>query len=367
MMVQSIGAELGIAGRRGAEHQKTEGLSTSMAQVFPLLAYGVDIMSVLFDILGNELILYHIAPYLGVQALLSVSALSKSFNELILRYPSVFRHVDLSMVRSISKPLWRLDDDSCEEDYYSKPLDQVLSVFGSQLKYTRTLILDRLHLSFKCLMYLLGNFNIQILSIQDVSTLSDTGVRNALRYLMRPDRVGESMSLRALYYFRGDRGTSEAEQSFRNETVINEYQGVTQRSGATLGSRSLIPTSSKAANDPFSYSVYATFGVCKASARALDWDDWALLLAQSRASVAFDMVLCPHDPSLRPGIATVRLAGCHNCGACPEEPAYPTSSVSLPGLIDVSSSVVHLLYNESIITEESFVLNAIFLWPILLH
>ena len=290
---------------------------------------------VLLDLLRNDLILHHIAPYLGVQSLLSISSLSKSFNQVIHQNPSVFRRVDLSSVRSISKPLWKPDSTLSVEDHYSQPLDQVISKFESRLKYTRILILDGLHISFKCLMHLLANFSLQILSIRDTSTLSDLGVRNALRYKMRPDRPNERTSLHALYYFQGDRGFSEAEQSFRNETVLGEHLGVTQRSGAQLGTNSAFLPPPKVAFDSYTRSVYANFGVCRASARDLDWPDWANLLERTMGSIAFDMVLCPHNPAdllpsdKRPKLATVRLSGCQTCGSCPEGPAYPLQKVRL--------------------------------------
>ena len=289
----------------------------------------------LFNLLCNDLILHHIAPYLGVQSLLSISSLSKSFNQVIHQNPSVFRRVDLSSVRSISKPLWKPESTLCVEDYYSQPLDQVVSKFESRLKHTRTLILDGLHISFKCLMYLLANFPLQILSIRDTSILTDLGVRNALRYIMRPDRPTKSTSLHALYYFQDNRGSSEAEQLFRNETVLGEHLGVTQRSGAQIGTNSFFSLPPKVAFDPYTRSVYAKLGICRASARDLDWPDWANLLERTKGSIAFDMVLCPHNPvdllsnDKRPKIATVRLSGCQTCGSCPEGPAYPSQKVRL--------------------------------------
>lgn len=59
----------------------------------------LEIVTSLFDVLHNCLILRHIAPYLPIYSLLRLSATSKDFRSLIRTTPGVFRHLDLTRVK----------------------------------------------------------------------------------------------------------------------------------------------------------------------------------------------------------------------------------------------------------------------------
>ena len=283
----------------------------------------------LYDILHNDLILHHISPYIGVTALFSIGATSTIFRNLIRNSPQVLTHLDLSDVKSISKPQWYQDsgDSLSEEDYYAQPLDRVISALRPHfLQYTRVLLLDGLYVSSKILTDLLCNdaYGIRILSLRGVQGVSDSSVRRILRYALRSGRR-EHSKLRALYYFQVRESGNAVEQAFKSHTVIGEHEGITMTPGATLGAGFQDVSSSEAGDDPYSRSTYASFGVCKEASRDIKWEDWTTLLQACSGRVAFDMVLCPQHHSK---IATVRLKGCQSCGSCPEKPAYPGFTVS---------------------------------------
>lgn len=54
----------------------------------------------LLHLLSNSLVLDQTVPYLPVASLLALGATSKSFKDLVHRTPNVFRHLDLSNVKS---------------------------------------------------------------------------------------------------------------------------------------------------------------------------------------------------------------------------------------------------------------------------
>lgn len=54
----------------------------------------------LLYLLSNHLILNHTVPYLSISALLNLSATSRSFRELTYETPSLFRHLDLTEVKT---------------------------------------------------------------------------------------------------------------------------------------------------------------------------------------------------------------------------------------------------------------------------
>jgi len=89
--------------------------------------------STLLQLLSNSLILYHTSPYLTASSLLALGATSKSFKALIHDTPSVFRHLDLTRVKSAQFEIagidhggevWRnvqLDENVTEDESVSTP------------------------------------------------------------------------------------------------------------------------------------------------------------------------------------------------------------------------------------------------------
>jgi hypothetical protein len=64
----------------------------------------------LLHLLSNSLVLYQTVPFLPVSSLLALGATSKDFNSLIHRTPKVFRHLDLSNVRSAHFDIANIDN-----------------------------------------------------------------------------------------------------------------------------------------------------------------------------------------------------------------------------------------------------------------
>lgn len=83
----------------------------------------------LHELLSNDLVLYQTAPYLPPASLLALGATSKSFKFLIHKTPGVFRHLDLTNVKSAKFALAAIDhggevwrnvqnDENVTEDEY---------------------------------------------------------------------------------------------------------------------------------------------------------------------------------------------------------------------------------------------------------
>lgn len=68
-----------------------------------------DLPSPLLNLLSNSLVLYQTTPYLSISSLFALGATSKSFSELIYATPSLFRHLDLSEVKSAQLPIGAID------------------------------------------------------------------------------------------------------------------------------------------------------------------------------------------------------------------------------------------------------------------
>ena len=68
-----------------------------------------DIPCPLLQLLSNTLILYQTAPYLSASSLLALGGTSKSFQCLIKTTPSVFRHLDLTEVKSAQFQIAAID------------------------------------------------------------------------------------------------------------------------------------------------------------------------------------------------------------------------------------------------------------------
>jgi len=63
----------------------------------------------LLNLLSNTLVLYQTVPYLPVSSLLALGAASKSFKSLIHDTPGVFRHLDLSQIKSAQFQIAAID------------------------------------------------------------------------------------------------------------------------------------------------------------------------------------------------------------------------------------------------------------------
>ena len=118
------------------------------------------------------------------------------------------------------------------------------------------------------------------------------------------------------------------------EPTISRHGGITEASGAQLGAQSGGLTRSRITlqSDPYAHSAYAHLGECVSTAKLHVSEGWNDLLQACRGLIAFDVVLCPHNPASlvdfdpRPKMASIRLLGCASCGSCPEGPAFPDQS-----------------------------------------
>ena len=294
----------------------------------------------LLDIFQNDLILRHTSPYIGTASLFSLQAVCRTLNKIIRSEPQVFRYLDLSSVRSINKPKWPPNSASnlTTDEYYGKPVHDAFEALRicSCLEHVSTLILDSVHLPCKTLFSILndGRNRIRTLSLQAVQLLSQDELAYVLRYVTRTGRPKGTPSLKALYYFRGKGVEASIERMFRDTTMIGEHEGITTRSGASLGGAKLSVPKSSINDDPYEHSPYVAAGPCLSNAQDKLSDDWANLVRSCKGLIAFDMVLCPHDPARlvqpdpRPKFATIRLPPCSQCNSCPEGAAFPGTSVS---------------------------------------
>lgn len=63
----------------------------------------------LFDTLHNSLVLSNVAPYLPIASLLRLGAVSRSFRALVHTTPGVFRHLDLTHVKTAQFDIDQID------------------------------------------------------------------------------------------------------------------------------------------------------------------------------------------------------------------------------------------------------------------
>ena len=278
-----------------------------------IMAAGDNVLPVsLLDLLSNDLILRHIAPYIGIQSLLSLAATSKAYKSLIYDTPHVFRHVDLHQCRKLA---W----DAQRYSIMFKIMEN-----RNVMQDVRTLILDELYVPTPVVENLLYNdsYGIQLLSLR-ASVKSQQALAKIFHHLVRPSRPKGTPKLQGLYLF-GQRDRPKFSHDFLKEPQAG---GITASIGAQLGASNHMDHDrdnfrKSFEEDPYSDSSYGAPGL----SRDLDtWsnEDWPKVLEACVGVIAFDAVLCRHPAISRPSLATVRLNGCKSCGSCPEGPAYP--------------------------------------------
>lgn len=75
-----------------------------------IIPHSTDLPTSLLHLLSNRLVLDQTVPYLPVSSLLALGATSKSFKDLVHRTPNVFRHLDLSNVKSAQFDIANIDN-----------------------------------------------------------------------------------------------------------------------------------------------------------------------------------------------------------------------------------------------------------------
>ncbi|KAI1069294.1 hypothetical protein LB507_008649 [Fusarium sp. FIESC RH6] len=254
----------------------------------------------LFDTLYNDLILRHTLPYLPVSGILNLAATCKDIRYLLHNTPGVFRHLDLTRVKTAhvedvkqerNLAVWHnveLEDYLTEDDFYAGPLRGIFSTLRNRniLQNVQSLILDGLSVTAELCHDIINNpdYNVRMLSIRGAKNLNQAKLRAALAYACRPTRPSNPR-LKALYIFSE---TTDDDAYWHNKGRVME----------------------------------STSGM----------DDWAQCLLACQGIISFDAVLCqgprhvnspsfgnpPVKTAANPAVATFAVGGCASCGKAPE-------------------------------------------------
>ena len=301
----------------------------------------------LVDLLNNTLVLRQTAPYIPVAGLFALSSVCKPLRALIQSSPEVFRHLDLSSIKSAiidASPIdsggvsWRterMDESLTEEDFFSGPLRGIFSRLHRRhiLETVKTLILDGLSVPAELIREIVAEdkFSVSILSIREVKNLNEKKLQQVLHYAVRASRPEGTPRLKAMYLFSPKDVPAKPRPQDPTLDETSHLTGVTTSEGAQIGAewnrRSELALSSSMRQTAEKW--FSTSGrVMKAPSTF-----WADTLRACEGIISFDVVLCRgprHDPVktpanrlLPPAIATISLSsnGCEACGSCPEKPA----------------------------------------------
>ncbi|KAF4983701.1 hypothetical protein FZEAL_917 [Fusarium zealandicum] len=290
----------------------------------------------IFDALYNSLVLRNTLPYLPVSGLLNLAATCRDLRSLVYETPGVFRHLDLTRVKTAhfgatkeaerSFSVWRnvqLSEYLTEDDFYAGPLRGIFSTLKQRhiLRDVQSLVLDGLSVTAELCHEIINdpNYNVRMLSIRDVKNLNHGKLRSALAYACRNSRPEGSPRLKALYVF----GSKETATPTLSEAVCATQSSIgadwNQRSQDALGA------SCKSEADAW----WSRKG--RMLSKSID-AHWAQCLLACQGIISFDAVLCQgprhgnspafgktHLPSAcNPAIATFAVGGCASCGKAPE-------------------------------------------------
>lgn len=145
--------------------------------------------SSLLDLLSNSLLLRETTPFLPISTLLNLAATSKALHNLLYKTPGVFRHVDITSIKSAhfdvagidhGGEIWRnvqLDENLTEDEFYSGPLRGIFYHLGKSniLQDVQTLVLDGLSVTADLVNDILidPKFHVRILSIREAKNLNE--------------------------------------------------------------------------------------------------------------------------------------------------------------------------------------------------
>ncbi|KAI1134659.1 hypothetical protein F5Y05DRAFT_397779 [Hypoxylon sp. FL0543] len=300
----------------------------------------------LLNLLNNTLVLHQTIPYLPISSLLNLAATSPSFHDLLLRRtPGVFRHLDLTQVKTAQfdidggvdrgGEIWRnvqVDENLTEDDFYSGPLRGIFQSIRRRniLDHVQTLVLDGLSVTAEFCNDILvdRSLRVRILSIRDVKNLNERKLMQSLRYACRSTRPDDTPRLKGLYVF----GPRDAPALTASAPV---RQNGAVRGGANISvgwnhkSQHALKESIRSEGDDWYHKKGRII-----SGHIVD--GWAETLLDCREVIKFDAVLCTgprHQNSpafgkirVTPsggvespwGVATFALGGCASCGSAPE-------------------------------------------------
>ncbi|KAJ5696382.1 hypothetical protein N7536_006794 [Penicillium majusculum] len=302
------------------------------------------------DILSNSLILDHMAPYLSVSSLMTLSSTSRRLHTVITRTPYVFRHLDLSRCRGAELPtITQAENDSrTEDEIYSAPLKRIFTSLERRgiLQDVRTLVLDGVSVPADLVadIILTDRFNVNILSIRECRHLNERKLMQVIQHAVRPTRPAGTPRVKGIYHFSpmhtGPRpvarpryrdwwGTRVGTSRTPSETPSNSDRedGVSVKSSVEQQNEWYSASGKLFKHNPE--------------------EGWAQVLKKCEGVIAFDAALCRgprHDPNLYssateegtpaevpllgPAVATVALGprGCDGCHSSPEGPAIWSQS-----------------------------------------
>ncbi|PKX99909.1 hypothetical protein P168DRAFT_293794 [Aspergillus campestris IBT 28561] len=303
----------------------------------------------LLDVLGNSLVLDHMAPYLSTPALFALASTCRFLHTAVTETPYVFRHLDLTRCRGtvLSEAEEPMDEDISEDDFYSAPLRSIFSKLErrSILQDVRTLVLDGLSVPADLVLDILlkDQFNVNILSIRDCQHLNERKLMQSLQYAVRPSRPQGTPRVKGIYLFTpAQNAQTVARAKYRDwwgsRCSVQPTGNIsTTARGPHEGDTPSMDCSMDGA--PSQHAWYSPSG--KLLQQTID-EGWAETLQKCQGIIAFDAVLCrgprhnvdlyssadssdaqPEGRMFGPAIATVALGpiGCENCHASPEGPA----------------------------------------------
>ncbi|KAI8628543.1 hypothetical protein F5Y19DRAFT_143235 [Xylariaceae sp. FL1651] len=301
----------------------------------------------LLELLSNTLVLHQTVPYLPISAILNIAATSRSFRALLQHTPGVFRHLDLTRVKTAQFDIggidhggevWRnvqLDENLTEDDFYSGPLRGIFSNLRrrNMLQDVSTLILDGLSVTAEFLNDILvdPSLRIRILSIREVKNLNERKLMQALRYACRNTRPDDMPRLKALYYFgKKDTVSLPAASPSMQPAPARTSRGTNISVNWNHKSQHALKESIEGEGEDW----YHRKGKMISKPIA---GGWAETLLDCREVLRFDAVLCTgprHQNSLAFGktpvapatpnsdspwrVATFALGECASCGSAPE-------------------------------------------------
>ncbi|KAK2767119.1 ubiquitin fusion degradation protein [Colletotrichum kahawae] len=296
----------------------------------------------LINLLYNPLILAHTAPHLSAHDRLSLASTSRSFRDLVTHTPGVFRHLDLTQVRTAQFDIdgidrggevWRnvqLDENLTEDDFYSGPLRGIFSSIRRRniLQDVQTLVLDGLSVTAELCHEIIHDpsYSVRILSIRGAKNLNERRLCGSLQHACRPSRPEGLPRLKGLYIF----GAPDSKLPPMTASGVSSAAAVSAAAQISAGwnakSQHALSSSLRSEGDEW----YQKKG--RIITRPLV-EEWANTLVDCHGIIAFDAVPCsgPHhfnSPAYGkvrvPGsarhwaVATVALGGCAGCGASPE-------------------------------------------------
>jgi hypothetical protein len=301
----------------------------------------------LLDLLSNTLVLHQTIPYLPLSAVFHLAATSRSFRDLLQYTPGVFRHLDLTQIKTARLDIdaidhggevWRnvqVDENLTEDDFYSGPLRGIFSSLRRRniLQDVNTLVLDGLSVTVEFINDILvdPSSRVRVLSIREVKNLNERKLMQVLRYACRLTRSDDMPRLKALYYFgKRDAVPLPATPPPTQAAPARASRGVNISVDWNHKSQHALKESIEGDGEDW----YNQKG--KIISKPIV-DGWAETLLFCREVLRFDAVLCtgprhqnspafgkalitpaPANGGSPWGVATFALGGCASCGSAPE-------------------------------------------------